>query len=190
MRARSLAFVGAGLLFTAAGCRPDAVVEAIEINVGLSDNDIDNQGVLASEKNISTEQGNPYGAFLGELKANFGDEEFDNVFIQLDAATLTLEANGDAAHDDFSEVLSGKVDLVIVDETAGTETVIGSVTDPAGAVIDAETFEVNDAAFDDEVFQATLRAGSFKVKMVGTAVDVAGQFNVNVVVATSFSAFL
>jgi hypothetical protein len=178
MRVLALALTGLGLF--AVGCGDVAVVDDIEININVKNADLDAQGVLVTEKNISTEQGNPYGTFLGQIKEELGD---DLAAIDLNAAVLTLDAGGTQAA--LEQIYTGEVQLVLVDETNNTATTIATITDPTGTQAE---MDVVGAAFDDEVFQTTLNEGSFKVQLRGQATDAAANINVNIVSSLSFEA--
>jgi hypothetical protein len=169
----------AGLLLSV-GCKPDAVVNDIGINLNIKNADLDANNVLITEKNIATEQGNPYGAFLSDIAAQLGGEP---AVITLEAATLTL-VGGDQTT--IEELYVGAVTLTIVDDAAGTETDIATITDPLG--VGPLELTIDSDAFDDEAFQATLNDGSFKMRVTGAAADAAANINADVALSLSFSA--
>jgi hypothetical protein len=171
--------LASSLLFTI-GCK-DAFVDDIEINIGVNDADVNGDGVLVTEKNISTEQGNPYGQFLSDLQAEFGD---DPVFIDLVSASMVVVAGGTQAN--LEEIYTGVVTLSIVDDSSGVVADIATIDSPAGAA--AVELDVNSDAFDDDAFQATLNDGSFKVRLSGTPTDPAANINTDISVILSFSA--
>jgi hypothetical protein len=171
--------LASGLLFTV-GCK-DAFVDDIGINIGVSDADIDGNGQLVTEKNISTEQGNPYGQFLNNLQAEFGD---DAVFINLESATMQIVAGGTQAN--LEELYVGVVTLSIVDDSSGIVADIATIEDPLGA--EAVELDIDGGAFDDEAFQTTLNDGSFKVRLTGTPADPAANINTDIDLILGFSA--
>jgi hypothetical protein len=172
----------ASLLFLSA-CAPDAVVDDIQINLGVK---VDQNAVAGDlieiEKNISTEQGNPYGNFLNEIAAEI---DINQVFIELDSVDLTLE--GDATHAAFESLFVETLELIIVAESNNVETAIASVTEPLGA--GPLALDVLSGVFDNDELQTTLREGSFKLKLVGVAADGAAAADVNVVATLRFEAF-
>lgn len=186
MRTLPIVLMSVGLL--SIGCGPDAVVEDIGINIGFNIGNVAQGDPIESEKNISTEQGNPYGAFLEEIRNELND---DTPFIQLDTVSITLE--GDGVHNNFEDIFEGTLELLIVDESAGTTTAVATVENPTGAgpvelTVLGEPV-VDGGEFDEDLFQATLNAGSFKIKLEGTAAANAANADVNIVTTLGFSAF-
>jgi hypothetical protein len=183
MRTAYVLFAGFG--FLAMGCGPDFVVDDVGINVGFTtNNNVVEDDLIESEKNVNTEQGNPYGAFVSDIKAQLKE---DAPTIDLEQATITLDSTSDAAHANLETIFKGTLELRFVDDNAGTDTLVASVADPTGA--GPLELEVNAAAFDDPDFQATLLEGQFKVKFAGTAAATAADANVNLVATLSFKGF-
>jgi hypothetical protein len=181
MRLSSVLLAGVVAL---AGCKADFVVDDVAINNGFNVGNVAQGAAIFSEKNVNTEQGNPYGVFIADIKAELND---DTPTIELESATITVEAGGDAAHDALEEIFEGALTLSFVDETNNTDTAIATLNNPAGALDVA--LNVQGAAFDDEAFQQTLLSGAFKVKISGTAAATAANANVNLVTTLSFKAF-
>ena len=177
-RVVSFAFV-AGALFASA-CKPDAVVDEIGINLNVNDSDLDANNNLVTEKNIATEQGNPYGAFLGTIREELGDEP---ATIVLESASLSIQGGTQA---NLEDLYSGVITLTLVDDSAGTATDIASFDTPLGA--GPVDLDVIGDAFDDEAFQATLNDGSFKVQLRGAATDPNANINTDLEILLSFSA--
>lgn len=167
-------------LFLGAGCKPDAVVDDIGINLNVKSADLDNNGNLVTDKNIATEVGNPYGAFLGDIQAQLGG---DLATITLEDATISLSGGNQVS---LEELYTGTVTLTIVDDSAGTETVIATVEDPTG--VGPVDLSIDDNVFDDDAFQATLNEGSFKMRLSGTPTDPTANINADLSLSLSFNA--
>src|SRR5262245_20734458 len=105
MRALALVLVGLGLVFV--GCKKQqAVVDNININLALNLGTVAQHYPIETNKNIDTEQGNPYGAFSGDIQAAMGN---DPAIISLDSASITLQ--GDAAHAVFEDIFTSTFTL-------------------------------------------------------------------------------
>lgn len=177
-RVLSFTFVAGVLL--ASACKPEAVVDDVGINLNVSDADLDANNILITEKNISTEQGNPYGAFLSTIREQLGDEPAS---IFLETATVSIVGGTQA---NLEEIYTGVITLTLVDDSAGTSTDIATFDTPTGA--GPVELEVNADAFDDEAFQTTLNEGSFKVQLSGAATDPAANIDADLEILLSFSA--
>ena len=172
-------------LFTAslllgAGCKPDAVVNDIGINLNIKNADLDVNNNLVTDKNIATEQGNPYGTFLTDIAAQLGGEP---ATITLEAATISLVGGTQTS---LEELYTGTITLTIVDDSAGTVTNIATIADPTG--VGPIELDVDGNAFDDEAFQTTLNDGSFKMRLSGTPTDAAANIDADIELVLSFSA--
>src|SRR5262245_24476272 len=105
MISRSLAFFGLGLVLFSSACGDKAVVDDVGITLNVKNADLSGN-TLNTEKNISTEQGNPYGGFLDDIRAQLGN---DPATITLEQATLSLTAGGTQAN--LEDLYTGDVTL-------------------------------------------------------------------------------
>jgi hypothetical protein len=115
---------------------------------------------ISDEKNINTESGNPYGAFItaaqNELGADPGRIEITSVTIQLNDAVGVSALN---------EIFDGDVDVIFQMPTSGDEVrvasgLVGADTQGGGPIeliVEFDSDSLNDANYAD------LIAGSFKV---------------------------
>ena len=119
--------------------------------------------VISDEKGITTESGNPFGAFVAAANTELGR---DPGRIEIDKATLTLGALSTNVTK-LEEVYTGDVEVLFVMNDSNNTVPVGKVTNPTGSVVDLDVgFESNDVA--DQDF-AKFVGGSFKVVIRGTA---------------------
>lgn len=107
------------------------------------------------DKNVNTESGNPYGAFLQQARAVLGRPP---AAVLVDRATMTLGANSSGVTS-FQQFLGGPLTLYLAN--SGTTVNIGTVAQPTGA----GPIEVTITATRDTLapIQNELIQGSFKV---------------------------
>lgn len=127
----------------------------VSINVDkFKDGDVRNNA-FDSDKSVSTESGNPYGAFLQQARAVLGRPP---AAVVVDRATLTLgrDASGVTS---FEQFLGGPLTLYLANSS--TTVNIGTVAQPTGA----GPVEVQITATRDTLapIQTDLTQGSFKV---------------------------
>src|SRR5262245_54384030 len=147
------------------GACSDPVSYSSPVGIELKAKSGDVSGTAISEqKEITTESGNPYGAFVNDATHRLGR---DPARIEIDDLTLTLggQSTGVATLD---QVLTGDVDVAfIVNDTNNTYDA-GHILNPTGLGPDAV-----DPVFDWALVAALDRAkmldGSFKVVVRGPA---------------------
>lgn len=107
------------------------------------------------DKSVSTESGNPYGAFLQEARARLGRPP---AAVIVERATLTLGANSSGVTS-FQQFFGGPLTLYLTN--SGTTVNVGTVAQPTGA----GPVEVTITATRDTLgpLQNDLSQGSFKV---------------------------
>jgi hypothetical protein len=150
----------------ACGDDPVSHSEPVGIHLAVSDGDVD--GTTASDdKNINTESGNPYGAFVAAAREHVGG---DPSSISVDAVTLRIaEGSGIAT---LGAVFDGAVTISF--EMNGTSTLhpVASrdfaAADAAGPIALAVTFDSDSLPGPD---YADLASGSFKVALTGEVAD-------------------
>jgi hypothetical protein len=164
---KPLASLFVAALLTACGGTSDPVSfsEPVGISLPVASKDVVT-GAVSAEKNINTENGNPYGAFTSAARARLGGR--DPSHIAVTGATLELfpaTSTGVAALD---QVFTGPVTVGFQSSASGTLFPVGQVTNPVGAGPVALT-----VAFDSASLPAADRAaitqGQFKVVLAGTA---------------------
>ena len=152
------------LLFAACGTDPVNYSAPVGIELHAKSTDV-NMSVVTAQKDITTESGNPYGAFINSAKAKLGGK--DPSRIEIDNLTLTLggQSTGVSKLDD---VLSGDVDVAFLANTSNNTYDAGHVMNPTGVGPDTITpdFEWSMVAMQDV---AQMLNGSFKVALRGPA---------------------
>jgi len=149
------------------GCADDPLRYSEPVSINLKAKSADTvQGVVSDDKGITTENGNPYGKFVADARAELGR---DPSSITLDATSVLLGA-GSTGVARLGEVFTGDVEVLFeMNDTnnsfpAATGAIAASATGGPVAL---------DAGFSSEAMAAAdydkLIAGSFKVVMRGPA---------------------
>ena len=153
------------LAATACGDDPVSYSDPVGIALSVKSGDV-GAGAVLEEKNINTESGNPYGAFVTAAEAEIGGSPSR---ISVDATTLTLDATSKNV-DELPAVFAGVVSVSFVMNTSGATYPVASGTigadDGAGPValdVDFDSDDMEDADYDDLV------GGSFKVVLAGVS---------------------
>ena len=144
---------------------PVSVSAPIGINLKAEAGDVDNN-VITIDKNINTETGNPWGAFVADVDGQLGGPPGD---IELQSLELLL-ATSSEGFSELQEVFDGTVDVQFEMNDTGNFF-------PAGSVAINSTVEgrsiLLDPQFNFANVQASdldkLLAGSFKVVLSGPA---------------------
>ena len=155
------AALAAGCGANADGASPDpnTVGYSGPVNVRLDnfkDGDV-HSGAFDSDKDIDTESGNPYGAFLQDARAALGR---DPAAVVLDRVTFTL-ASDTRGVTDFAQIFAGPA--VVYLATSAVTVNVGTVASPAGA--GPVTVLLTAARADLAPINAALVSGHFKVGM-------------------------
>ena len=155
------------LALAASACGDDPVSYSapVGINVSVSSGDIQ-YGVVFDEKNINTESGNPYAAYIQAARDELGR---DPGSIEIAHATLELlgTSNNVAA---LGEVFDGDVDISFVMNGSEAEypaTVVTIASDSGAGPIDMHAHHDTGAMSDED--WAEVVGGSFKVRASGPA---------------------
>ena len=153
--------------FPAVGCGDDPVSysDPVGLSLSVASGDVDNDGALLDEKNINTESGNPYGAFVSAAQDAIGGPPSS---IVVEAATLSIDdSTGVAA---LEEIFAGDVDVDFVMNGSDTAYPVAARTiavGDGGGPVDLDVrFDSGDLA---DVDYADLVGGSFKVVLSGAA---------------------
>ena len=140
------------------GDDPISVSAPIGINLKVEEGDVKDNNVISLEKGITTESGNPWGSFIGDVEDQLGGPPAD---IKLEKLELTLATSSDGVTS-LNEVFDGIVDVQFEMNDTGNFFPVGSIaSDLAGRNVSL------DITFDFGDYQATdldkLLNGSFKV---------------------------
>jgi len=157
-----------GLVATLAACGDDPVQFSAPVGINLKAKSSDTtNGVVSEEKAITTESGNPYGAFISDARAKLGGK--DPSSIQIDKVELFLGA-GSTNVTRLGEVFDGTVDVVfqINDTNNSYPAASGSVPSAtaAGPIEIGPSFD--SGTLPDADYQKLL-GGSFKITARGPA---------------------
>jgi hypothetical protein len=147
------------LAYAVAGCGGDPLTYSSPVGINLQAKGEEvTSGVLVEEKNISTESGNPYGAFVGAARQELGREPGE---IEVQTVTLLLggSSRGVIA---LEQVLVGRAEVQFVMNDTNNSFNVAHLDNPRG------TGPVKmDVDYRAEMFQAEDRAkligGNFKV---------------------------
>jgi hypothetical protein len=147
---------------TACGDDPLSYSGPVAINLKAESGAV-NGTAISDDKGITTESGNPYGAFINDARAQLGR---DPARIEIDELDLTLGAASTGVTA-LEQVYAGNVEvLFLMNDTNNTYTA-GNVNAPTGTTAPVSvTFDSATIADQDWV---KLLGGSFKVVIRGTA---------------------
>lgn len=153
------------MLATLVACGDDPLSYSAPVAINLKAESGQVSGtVISDEKGITTESGNPYGAFVADAKAQL---KRDPGRIELDSLDLLLGAQSTGVTA-LEQIYTGDVDvLFLMNDTDNTYTA-GRITNPTGAgpaEVDVQ-FESDAVAEQD---WPKLVGGSFKVVIRGMA---------------------
>ena len=151
------------LLLAACGTDPVSFSAPVGINLKAKSGDVANTAI-SDDKGITTENGNPYGAFVNDATTKLGRAPGR---IEIDQATLLLGAQSTNVTR-LEDVFTGVVDVAFVMNETDNTYDVGTVSNPTGTgpVELAIGLEGGDMAAQD--FTRYL-GGSFKVVVRGTA---------------------
>lgn len=168
MQLRFASSLLAAALVSVAACGDDPVrySEPVGIQLKAKSSDVV-AGALDDEKNVNTESGNPYGAFVASARAALDGN--DPTEISLEGLALTL-GGGSTGVTGVGQVFTGQVDVLFVMSDTNTSVPVGggpiAATDGTGPIGLGATFDSTTLASAD---YAKLLAGGFKVVLRGPA---------------------
>lgn len=151
------------IMLAACGDDPVSYSAPVGINLKAKSGDVMNNAI-SDQKGITTESGNPYGAFVNDTRRKLGK---DPSRIELDQLTLTLgaQSTGVTALD---EVYTGDVDVAFIMNDTNNTYDVGHVIDPRGVGPVDVSVVFDSAAVGDADF-VKLVGGSFGVVIRGPA---------------------
>jgi hypothetical protein len=150
-------------LLAACGADPVSYSAPVGIELKAKSGDAPN-GVIAEQKDITTESGNPYGAFVTDARTQLGGT--DPSSIQLDGLTITLGAQSTGVAS-LDEIFTGPVDVLFLMNTSNNTYPAGTITDPTGTGPADLAVSFDDGQLGDD--WAGLLGGQFKVVVRGAA---------------------
>lgn len=155
------------LALPAVGCIDDARSYSAPVGINLEATSADTMhGLVADEKQITTESGNPYSAFVGDAREELGR---DPSRIGVDKVELSLGASSSGVAS-LGEVFAGTVEVVFkMNDTDSLYKVANKTVDASASVgpiaLDPE-FPFDSLSGDQ---YSKLLGGSFEVMMRGSA---------------------
>jgi hypothetical protein len=152
------------VLLTACGSDPVQYSAPVGIELKAKSGDVSGN-VISEQKDITTETGNPYGAFMTSSMASLGGHAPSR--IEIDQLTLTLGAQSTAVTA-LEQVLTGDVDIAFLVNDSSNTYDAGHVMNPTGVgPVDVHPqFDWSMVAPTDQV---RILNGSFKVAVRGSA---------------------
>jgi hypothetical protein len=157
------------LILSTAGCGDDAVSFSAPVGIGLKTKSADvSGGSVKAKKGITTESGNPWGAFISDARAKLDGSDPGRIEASQLALYLQTTSTNVTA---LNEVFNGQVDVVFIMNDSNNEFPV------AHATIDAETEGRGPVMLDIDFDSTTilsddwsrLMAGSFEVSLAGPA---------------------
>ena len=146
------------------GCSSDPVSVSRPVGISLTVASKDAGGAVAVDKDINTENGNPYGAFVNNAVSGLGGKNPSRISVAaLSLALLPSSTNVTA----LEQVLTSPVAISF--QMSGSNAIypVGSVANPTGTSAGLAV------AFDSQSMPPTdygaLLGGQFKVLLTGTA---------------------
>lgn len=158
--------IGLACVVVVAACGGDDPVSysaPVGINLKAESGSV-NGTSISDEKGITTESGNPYGAFIADARAELGR---DPSRIEIDAITLTLGAQSTGVTA-LEQIYTGDVDVLFLMNDTNNTYPIGRVANPTGTgPVDVAVLLESDAVSDPD--WPKFLGGSFKVVIRGSA---------------------
>jgi hypothetical protein len=156
------------VMFTAVACSDDPVNYSapVGLKLNLQTSNVDT-GVFSDEKNVNTESGNPYGAFVSGAREALGG---DPGRIELTGATIAM-SSGTTGAASLGEVFAGEVELsfeldaVLVPIAHLNVTTANTTLGPVDMVVDFDFGALTEAQV------TALIGGGFKVVATGPATE-------------------
>lgn len=185
-------YLGIALCSLAAGCSDEDPIlysDVVDLKFTIASGDVDGDGNIGEDKNVNTESGNPYGAFIAAAQEEVGG---DPARIVLDDVALTLEANSTNVAL-LGEVFAGNTSITF-ETNSGTKYVVATrafvAADPATIAFEAVETELSANANTAEKYTEIV-GGQFKVGVEGVAAAgfAAANASANLTISLSFTAF-
>jgi hypothetical protein len=158
-----LALAPLALLAACGGKDPVAYSAPVGISLPVASKDA-SSGSISVGKNINTESGNPYGAFVNAARARIGH---DPSRIVLTATTLTLLPGTSTGVNALEEVFTGQAMISFQMNGANATYPAAQIVNPVGAGPVSLSVGFDSSSLPD-ADRASLIQGQFKVLLSGT----------------------
>ncbi len=169
-------------LVAACGSDPVNYSAPVGIELKAKSSDVAN-AVVTEQKDITTESGNPYGAFTNDATAKLGGKTPSRIEISNMTLTLGGQSTGVSA---LEQVLTGDVDVAFVVNDSNNTYDAGHILNPAGVGPDTMDI-VFDWAQVAELDRAKMLGGSFKVVLRGNAAPLFSSKGADAQLQTTFT---
>jgi hypothetical protein len=165
---KTISLIWLALFVLLAACGEDEVSYSapVGIKLSISSGDID-RGQIFDEKNINTESGNPYGAFIADARAKL--DGADPSALRLDRLTLQVDSTSKNVTM-LGQVFGGRTELSFI--MNGTETVVpvGSLDVTASTGVGPVEMDVGfDSSKVSGADWTSFLGGQFKLRVQGPA---------------------
>src|SRR6266446_7022346 len=120
------------LVAAAVGCGSNAVSFSQPVDItlpALQSKSVSSGGALSTSKDVSTANGNPYGAFVTAAVQHLGGKNPSHIVV----ASLTLSMVTTPTGLTFDQVFSGTLAVNFVMNGSGNQYSVGSIAGPTGA---------------------------------------------------------
>lgn len=180
MRTCRMATLWALALF---GCDSAASYSApVAINLKAKSGDV-LQNVVSDTKSMSSQMGNPYGAFISAAQQKLGR---DPSRIEITALAIRLDAADSTGVTRLEEVFTGQVDVLFVINDTNDTYHVGQVVNPAGTDPVLVTVDFDSTKVSSVDYQKLLN-GSFSVVVRGPASSSFATANAQANIETGFT---
>ena len=151
------------LALAACGTDPVSFSAPVGINLKVKSGEV-LSNAISDQKGITTESGNPYGAFVSDAQRKLGK---DPTRIEIDQLTLTLGTQSTSVTK-LEEVYAGDVDVAFITNDTNNTYDAGHVTNPMGVGPVPVSVSFTPASISPADFTKLL-TGSFSVVIRGSA---------------------
>ena len=171
-----------------AGCGSDPVSYSAPVGINLKAKSGDvSQTVISEAKDIESESGSPYKAFVDGARQALGGRDPSRI----EVASLALVLGAQSTNvTKLEEVFTGRVDVLFVMNETNNTYPVGHVTSPTGGGPVVMTIDFDSNSFSG-MDRTSLIGGAFKVVIRGTAATgfAAKDAEVNLQATLRFQAF-
>ena len=170
-----------GWVLALMGCGgPVAVSDYVSLKLsGIKDGDVKN-GQVSEDKNINTEEGNPYADFLRVATDELGGEAPSKIEVE----SVTLQIHGDSKGISSFEVLFMNLEVFV--SSNDTTASLGSIDSISGSVLELEDIDNDNLA----ALQSALLGGDFKMGVRGGVYEtLPDDFDLKISMDVQFNAY-
>jgi len=169
-------------LFAACGSDPVNYSAPVGIELKAKSGDV-SSSVVTEQKDITTESGNPYGAFTNDATAKLGGVAPSRIELHDLTITLGAQSTGVTA---LEQVVTGDVDVAFIVNNSNNTYDAGHIMNPTGVGPDTMdvVFDWSQVAAAD---QAAMLGGSFKVVLRAPAAATFASKGADATLQTTFT---